>query len=175
MSTPQEPIKATGRATPRRAQTRGQHGDVTGQQAVNLRHEHEAEIREAQQRMSTVSPMVDAGEFDEPVDYTDDARHAAAEAEEAAAQQPEVIKRGSMVIEALPRERPRRYTRSVSATGEEDPNEPVEVRFNDYYPEVTLGKDDETGEIRTFDFEAGRKYRIPRWAAEHLQSKEMLA
>ena len=183
MTTPQGPAKPSGRATPRRAQTRGNHGDVTGVQAANLRREHEAEIREAQKRMSTVAPT---GEYEMPyagnpeddendvIDYTDEAVAARREEEDRLAQQPELIRRGSMVIEKIPIARPRRFTRSVSATGEEDPMETVTVQFNDYYPEVTLGKDPVTGEIRTYDFEAGAKYKLPRWAAEHLQSKEML-
>lgn len=162
----------SGRANTRRAAPRPSHGDTTGNAAQALGREHAAEVAAAQRRMSTVSAPV------EPVDPFEAQDRELADEERAlaieAASRTEEMSRTGITIEALPRERPRRTLRSVSKSGELDLNELVQVKFNDDYPGVTLGKS-ENGELRTFDFEANRPYKLPRWVAEHFADKEMLA
>lgn len=162
----------TGRASTRRAAPRPSHGDVTGNTAQALSKEHAAAVREGQARMSTVSaPVAAVDPFDEQDRAgADEERALAREAEQRSAE----MSRTGIHIEALPRERPRRSLRSVSRSGDVDPDELVLVKFNDDYPGVTLGKSAE-GELRTFDFEGNRPYKIPRWAYEHFLDKEMLA
>lgn len=166
---------ATGRATTnRRATPRGRHGDVTGNQAIALGKEHAAEVRAAQERMGMVRG---AGE-PEPYDISDEAE---AQREELAAQAhaADVVDHSGsgLAIKALPRPKVRKRggLRSVSKSGEYDPDAMVTVRFNDDYPGVTLGKHPETGVMRTFDFTCDRPWDVPQWVADHFAEKEMLS
>lgn len=129
-------------------------------------------MREAQQKMSMV------GAPPEPYDISDEAE--GARQEEAENADPTAgnvdMSQSGLDITALPRPKPRgRGLRSVTRSGEYDPDEPVEIRFNDTYEGVTLGKSNVTGDLRTFDFEVGRPYRVPTWVADHFADKEMLA
>lgn len=164
-------VSASGRAGTRRAAPRPQHGNTTQNQAIALGKEQAAEVRARENEMGMVTP---APQDEEPFDYSDDAEHARAEAEEVASQAIEVIDIGGLKIEALPREQPRQHLRAVSADGTEDEDELIEVRFNDTYEDVTLGKDPETEIIRMITFEENRRYRLPRWMVRHLADKEML-
>lgn len=81
---------------------------------------------------------------------------------------PRLIGSGDTKIEELPEPKPIRAIAPGEAPqnrSQEYLNEKVIVRVNADLEEVTLGYGN------TYTFQEGRRYRVPRWVAEHLEER----
>lgn len=135
--------------------------DFTGQRAEQLRNEHADEIREREREMAMVASS-------QEIDQVIDVDPGVEEEETPLGFEPvKADAEGRTLIEAMPVESRRRRGRG-EAIEVGNLNDKVEVRFNDNYEGVTIGAENH------FDFEAGRRYRVPRWVAVHCERQQML-
>lgn len=158
------------RGARRPGQRQSPRGDATGRQSEQLRAEHADELR-ARDDIAMLQEIPDTEPFDPDVtDVTpeglEDANLRAAVDEDDLEVLTPVGTDGPL-IKAHPRQR----RKSLIAPGVDGgrPDDIITVRLNGDYPEVTLGVGVHV------DFEEGRRYDVPRWVAQHLEEKDMLA
>lgn len=148
-------------------------GDTTGRKREQLAREHSEEIaaREgeismvnAERARSTDEDVVDpmTREVFNPIDGT--TRKMDAEVDDA----PRILGAGNSAVEEIPENRPTGTIGARANTSQEYLNEKVIVRVNTDLEDVTLGYGNQVSFIE------GRKYRVPRWVAQHLEEKGLI-
>jgi hypothetical protein len=154
------------RENPRTSGSRPSRSNYTGRQQQALVRENAEEIAARSAEMSMVGQAPGVIDFDDLLETPDEPGEF------------EPVLRDStgetLVEEMAPPKRRGILRDALEVAPGDDLNRRVEVVANDDYPEVTIGFDQERNQPNTFDLKRGHKYRLPVWAAQHLERQEML-
>jgi hypothetical protein len=164
---------------PQRPRQGARHGDTTGKTREALQREHADELKERQGEITTIANEHERSINEDIVDYSDPERPVIEKPDGSQELADPVQKReeeredetdlgfGVSVIEEPEPEAARRFHEALK-TDPEYLNEKVLVRVNADLPDMTFGHN------VTLSFEEGRRYRLPRYMAIHLEEKGLI-
>lgn len=148
-------------------------GDVTGRKREALAREQSEADKERQNELTMVTAEKRRARDEDIIDpetrevINDSTGVVTTMDDEDEDEAPRLIGTGDMKIEELPDQKPATVGPGVVVQNptQEYLNEKVVVRVNADLEEVTLGYG------RTYSFLEGRRYRVPRWVAQHLEER----
>lgn len=150
-------------------------GDVTGRKREQLAAEHAEEIKAREGNLAMISAEKQRSMDEDIIDpltreIIRSSDGTVTNMDDDEDEEPRVLRApgGSLTIEEMPEPKPRLDPTGKPVQVNRDPEEKVVVRFNCDLEEVTIGHGN------TFTFEQGKKYRLPRWVAEHFDEKGVL-
>lgn len=154
-------------AAPRtRPGQQARHGDATGRKREELQREHSEELAARENEIALVNAEHTRSHDEDVIDpatreiIKQDGSILRMDADTDDA--PRVIGTGDAAIEELDEPAP------TPGAAVPDLNEKVVIRVNADLEDVTLGY----GNV--YSFIEGRRYRVPRWVADHLDSKGLI-
>lgn len=170
---------STPRGTRPRPGRQAQHGDATGRAREVLQQENAAAIKEREGELTTIANQRAVSINNDVVDYTNPDRPVFLDTDEpideelaAAEELPDrtlISQPGQPEVWRIEEPKPKPgAAREAMRTDPEYFNEPVKFRANASVDGLTFGHG------RTYDFEEGRQYMVPRSLYIHLEEKGLV-
>lgn len=147
-------------------------GDVTGRKREELAREHSEEVKAREKELGLVNAAHRRSVDEDVIDpfskeIISDADGSVRPMEEPEEDAPKFIgsNTADFAVEELPEPKTDTDPKIMRSDDQAYLNEKVVVRVNSDLEDVTLGAGNH------FSFIAGRRYRVPRWVANHLEEK----